>query len=83
MYGLEVTSGDRGVAALVAVALSITACGGDDPMAPMAQETPVDQAASLEVTGALVTSQRIVFTSYRNGQYDIYKMDEAPLRSTG
>jgi TolB protein len=65
------------VAALVAVALSVTACGGDDPMAPMAQETPVDQPASLDVTGALLTSQRIVFTSYRNGQYDIYKMDPA------
>lgn len=65
------------VAALVAVALSVTACGGDDPMAPMAQETPVDQPASLDVTGTLVTAQRIVFTSYRNGQYDIYKMDPA------
>jgi len=65
------------VAALVAVALSVTACGGDDPMAPMAHETPVDQPASLDATGALLTSQRIVFTSYRNGQYDIYKMDPA------
>jgi Tol biopolymer transport system component len=65
------------VAALVAVALSVTACGSDDPMAPMDQETPVEQPASLDVTGALVTSQRIVFTSYRNGQYDIYKMDPA------
>jgi Tol biopolymer transport system component len=65
------------VAVLVAVALSVTACGGDDPMAPMDQEAPVDQPASLDVTGALLTSQRIVFTSYRNGQYDIYKMDPA------
>jgi TolB protein len=65
------------VAALVAVALSVTACGGDGPMAPMDQEAPMDQPASLDVTGALVTSQRIVFTSYRNGQYDIYKMDPA------
>ena len=65
------------VAALVAVALSVTACGGDGPMAPMDQEAPVDQPASLDVTGALVTAQRIVFTSYRNGQYDIYKMDPA------
>ena len=65
------------VVALVAVALWVTACGGDDPMAPMDQETPVDQPASLDVTGALVTSQRLVFTSNRNGQYDIYKMDPA------
>ena len=65
------------VATLVAVALSVTACGGDDPMAPMDQETPADPPASLDVTGALVTTQRLVFTSNRNGQYDIYKMDPA------
>ena len=65
------------VAALVAVALSVTACGGDGPMAPKDQDAPLDQPASLGVMGALVTSQRIVFTSYRNGQYDIYKMDPA------
>ena len=65
------------VATLVAVALSVTACGGDNPMAPMDQETSADQPASLDVTGALLTTQRLVFTSNRNGQYDIYKMDPA------
>jgi TolB protein len=59
------------------VALSVTACGGDDPMAPIDRETPTAQPASLDVTGALATTQRLVFTSNRNGQYDIYKMDPA------
>lgn len=71
------------VAALLAAALSLTGCGGDDPTAPTAPQAPVDQAAPaaqpapLDAIGALTTSQRIVFTSYRNGQYDIYKMDPA------
>ena len=67
----------RPVAAVVAAALVVTACAGDDPMAPTEQEAPAAPAASLDVTGTLVTSQRIVFSSYRNGQYDIYKMDPA------
>lgn len=71
------------VAALIAMALSATACGGDDPLAPTVQEAPVAEAASPEPsasvgpTGSLTTAQRIAFVSYRNGQYDLYKMDPA------
>jgi Tol biopolymer transport system component len=54
-------------AAFIALALTVAACGGDDPLAP-------DQAGA---PAALVTAQRIVFSSKRNGQYDIYKMDPA------
>lgn len=64
-------------AALLAVALTVGACGGDNPLAPADQGAPADQPASSDAAGALVTAQRIVFTSYRNGQYDIYKMDPA------
>jgi TolB protein len=74
--------------ALVAAALSLTGCGGDDRLGPTASDTPVAEATSLEAsslepstsvgpTGSLTTTQRIAFVSYRNGQYDIYKMDPA------
>jgi Tol biopolymer transport system component len=60
-------------AALIALALTVAACGGDDPLAPDQAVTPVEAGGP----AALVTAQRIVFSSKRNGQYDIYKMDPA------
>jgi Tol biopolymer transport system component len=88
--------------ALIA-ALAIGACaGGDNPLAPAAtadQSAPAedpmpaaadpasDSVAPDNVITAL-TTQRIVFTSTRNGNYDIFKMDPqggsiAPLATSG
>jgi TolB protein len=64
--------------ALLALALT-SACDGDDPFAP-AESAATDQTVAPTdpaPPAALVTAQRIAFSSKRNGQYDIYKMDPA------
>jgi Tol biopolymer transport system component len=68
-------------AVLLMLVMSLVACGGEDPLAPTngttdplpAQTEPADAGAS----AALVTAQRIVFSSKRDGQYHIYRMDAA------
>jgi TolB protein len=70
------TRGIRTASALLVLALS-SACGGSDPLAPV-QSGEADQGVpSVEsaAPAALVTAQHIAFSSKRNGQYDIYKMD--------
>jgi TolB protein len=68
-------------AAFLALALAISGCDGDQPLAPADQDSAADAAtpvASGETAALVVTSQRIVFTSNRNGgQFDIYKIDPA------
>ena len=66
----------------VSATLALGACdGANDPLAPAedpltvaAQPEPSNSVASGDAL-ALTTGQRIVFTSTRNGGYDIYKMD--------
>ena len=73
-------------ATLLALALAVGACdGGQDSLAPTDSETaatpagaPAGEAADTAASGptaALVTSQRIVFSSTRTGQFDLFKAD--------
>jgi hypothetical protein len=63
---------------LLALGLAaLGACdGGDDLLAP-SEAPPVASTASVEPDLAITagTSQRIVFTTTRNGGYDVYKME--------
>jgi Tol biopolymer transport system component len=58
---------------MILAALALVGCGaGGDALAPAEDDVA---AAPVETTpAALVTGQRIAFTSTRNGGYDIYKM---------
>ena len=53
-----------------AVLASLGACDGDSPVAP----TDVPPAPA-EEQALVTTAQRILFASYRNGAYDIYRTD--------
>jgi hypothetical protein len=46
----------------------------EDQLAPATEPVPAEAVAPDNAL-ALITSQRIAFTSTRNGGYDIYKMD--------
>jgi TolB protein len=54
----------------LAVLASLGACDGDSPVAP----TDVPPAPA-EEQALVTTAQRILFASYRNGAYDIYRTD--------
>jgi Tol biopolymer transport system component len=67
---------------VLALSLALGACDSaesplnpaEDPAAPATEPVPAEAVASDNAL-ALITSQRIAFTSTRNGGYDIYKMD--------
>ena len=65
---------------LLAAALVLSACeGADDPLAPAPEPVATDITTSGEAPAALVSGQLLTFTSYRNGQADIYRMDPQGL----
>src|SRR5262249_29410840 len=66
----------RRVAALVL--LTLIAAGCDDSLGPTDQVGPSDETVTpvaAPEAPALVSPLRIVFSSNRDGQYDLYKMD--------
>jgi Tol biopolymer transport system component len=63
----------------LAVLLALGACDGDSPFAPAKEAVgAAGQPASPDLALA-TTAQRILFSSYRKGSYDVFKMD--PLGS--
>jgi len=60
---------------VLAVALTLAACGGDEsPLAPAEEPVPSDAVAPTDAVAAL-TAPRIVFTSYANMSGDLYLTD--------
>jgi Tol biopolymer transport system component len=67
---------------VLAVALALAACGGDEsPLAPAEEPVPSDAVAPTDAVAAL-TAPRIVFTSYANMRGDIYLMDASGSNRT-
>jgi len=63
------------LAAMIALPLALTACDAEQSLAPDAQESAPPSAAAEVTPGFATTPQRFVYAIYRNGGYDISRMD--------
>ena len=66
-------SGPLSLASLAAVGLALVACDPGGPLDPTSQD-PSGPAPTADAIGTLVSTTRIAYASYHNGQYDIYRM---------
>ena len=78
----------RSLSALAAL-VAFAACGADSPLDPSTEPTAAAPTETAAVTpaasdnlAALITSQRIAWTSYRTGWTELYKMDQLGIQST-
>ncbi len=65
----------RRLATMIALPLALAACDPERSLAPEAQETVQSSIAADVTPGFATLPQRIVYAIYRNGQYDISRMD--------
>jgi TolB protein len=61
------------LATLAVVGVALAACDPSSPLDPTGQDSAAPAPAA-EAIGTLVSTTRIAYASYHNGQYDIYRM---------
>ena len=65
----------RSLAAMIALPLALAACDAEQSLAPEVQESAPASVAADVTPGLAATPQRIVYAIYRNGQYDISRIN--------